>query len=99
MAGALRFIFRATPQPGGRAPDFIAAPRMSLSETLTDKRMIAFLVFWIALNAYFGLSSVKIAGEQGGIAWEAHIGGFLCGLFIFGAFDRGRRAGMSAFAS
>src|SRR6185295_9450443 len=34
MAGALRFIFRATLQPGGRAPDFIAAPRMSLSETL-----------------------------------------------------------------
>lgn len=88
MAGALRFIFRTKPEPGERAPDFIGAPRMSLGETLTDKRMIAFLVFWIALNAYFGLSAVKIAGEQGGIAWEAHIGGFLCGLFLFGAFDR-----------
>jgi membrane associated rhomboid family serine protease len=63
---------------------------MSLGETLTDRRMIAFLVFWVALNAYFGLSSVKIGGEQGGIAWEAHIGGFLCGLLLFGAFDRGR---------
>jgi membrane associated rhomboid family serine protease len=92
MAGALRFIFRAKPQPGERTPDFISAPRMSLAETLTDKRMLAFLLFWIALNAYFGLSSVKIAGEQGGIAWEAHIGGFLCGLFLFGAFDRERPA-------
>jgi membrane associated rhomboid family serine protease len=92
MAGALRFIFRAQRQPGERTPDFVTAPRMSLGETLTDKRMIAFLVFWIALNAYFGLSSVQIAGEQGGIAWEAHIGGFLCGLFVFGAFDRGRPA-------
>ena len=90
MAGALRFIFSAKPQPGERMPDFIAAPRMSLGETLTDRRMIAFLVFWVALNAYFGLSSVKIGGEQGGIAWEAHIGGFLCGLLLFGAFDRGR---------
>ncbi|MGZ9103442.1 MAG: rhomboid family intramembrane serine protease, partial [Rhodoplanes sp.] len=88
MAGALRFIFSAERQPGQRAPDFIGAPRMSLGETLTDKRMIAFLVFWVVLNAYFGLSSVKIAGEQGGIAWEAHIGGFLCGLLLFGAFDR-----------
>jgi membrane associated rhomboid family serine protease len=88
MAGALRFIFRAERQPGARTPDFVSAPRMSLGETLTDKRMIAFLIFWVALNAYFGLSSLKIAGEQGGIAWEAHIGGFLCGLFLFGAFDR-----------
>jgi membrane associated rhomboid family serine protease len=90
MAGALRFIFSAKPQPGERTPDFIAAPRMSLVETLTDKRMIAFLVFWVVLNAYFGVSSVKIGGEQGGIAWEAHIGGFLCGLLLFGAFDAGR---------
>ena len=92
IAGALRFIFSAERQPGQRAPDFIGAPRMSLGETLTDKRMIAFLVFWVVLNAYFGLSSVKIAGEQGGIAWEAHIGGFLCGLLLFGAFDREQHA-------
>ncbi len=63
---------------------------MSLGQTLSDKRMLAFLAFWVALNAYFGLSAVKIAGEQGSIAWEAHIGGFLCGLLIFGAFDRGK---------
>ena len=49
-----------------------------------------FLVLWVALNAYFGLSAVKIGGEEGGIAWEAHIGGFLCGLLIFGVFDAGR---------
>jgi membrane associated rhomboid family serine protease len=91
MAGALRFIFRAQRQPGERTPDFIGAPLMSLRDTLSDKRIIAFLIFWVVLNAYFGLSSVKIVGEQGGIAWEAHIGGFLCGLFAFGAFDRGRR--------
>ena len=63
---------------------------MSLGETLSDKRIVAFLVFWLALNAYFGLSPMRIAGEEGGIAWEAHIGGFLCGLLIFGAFDQGR---------
>jgi membrane associated rhomboid family serine protease len=89
MAGALRFIFRAQ-RPGLRTPDFLGAPLMSLKETLSDKRIVAFLIFWIALNAYFGLSAIRIAGEAGSIAWEAHIGGFLCGLLIFGAFDQGK---------
>jgi membrane associated rhomboid family serine protease len=40
------------------------------------------------INAYFGISAVRIAGQEGGIAWEAHIGGFLCGLLLFGVFDR-----------
>jgi membrane associated rhomboid family serine protease len=92
MAGALRFIFRAKRLPGESMPDFVGAPLMTLRQTLSDKRILAFLVFWVALNAYFGLSAVKIAGEQGSIAWEAHIGGFLCGLLIFGVFDRGRPA-------
>jgi membrane associated rhomboid family serine protease len=88
MAGALRFFFQATRLPRQRRPDFANAPLMSLRQTFSDKRMIAFLVFWVAINAYFGLSSIRIAGEEGGIAWEAHIGGFLCGLLLFGAFDR-----------
>ena len=92
MAGALRFVFRAQRLPGQRTPDFVGAPLMSLGQTLSDKRMVAFLLFWVALNAYFGLSAVRIAGEEGGIAWEAHIGGFLCGLLIFGAFDEGKPA-------
>ena len=91
MAGALRFFFRAESSPG-RRPDFANAPAMSLAETFGDRRLLAFLVFWVALNAYFGLSSVRIAGEEGGIAWEAHIGGFLCGLLIFGFFDWGGAA-------
>ncbi len=92
MAGALRFIFRAKRLPAQRTPDFLGAPLMSLGQTLSDKRILVILVFWVALNAYFGLSAVRIAGEQGGIAWEAHIGGFLCGLLIFGAFDQSKPA-------
>jgi membrane associated rhomboid family serine protease len=92
MAGVLRFMFRAQPSPGRRVPDFVTAPRMSLGQTLTDKRFLAVLLLWIALNAYFGLSGVGLTGDEGGIAWEAHIGGFLCGLLIFGAFDKAGRA-------
>ncbi len=92
MAGALRFIFRAKPAARRASAGF---HRRAAHEPRRDpdrQAHVAFLVFWVALNAYFGLSAVKIAGEQGGIAWEAHIGGFLCGLFLFGAFDRERPA-------
>jgi membrane associated rhomboid family serine protease len=90
MAGALRFIFRAPGTPSPRTVDFLSAPLMTLGQTLSDRRIIAFLVFWVAINAYFGISAVRIAGQEGGIAWEAHIGGFLCGLLLFGLFDKGR---------
>jgi membrane associated rhomboid family serine protease len=89
MAGALRFIFRAQRLRGERTPDFIHAPLMSLGQTLSDQRILLFLVFWVGINAYFGLGAVKIPGQEGGIAWEAHIGGFLCGLLLFGLFDKG----------
>jgi membrane associated rhomboid family serine protease len=92
MAGALRFIFKAQPLPGERAPDFIGAPLMTLRQSLRDRRILAFLAFWVAVNAYFGISAVRIAGQEGGIAWEAHIGGFLCGLLLFGLFDTGGAA-------
>jgi membrane associated rhomboid family serine protease len=99
MAGALRFFFNAKPLPGERVPDYGRAPTMSLARTLSDKRMLAILAIWIAMNAYFGISAVQIGGQEGNIAWEAHIGGFLCGLFVFGAFDQGGRTGERALVS
>jgi len=92
MAGALRFIFSAQREPGERLPDFSRSPLASLGQTLRDHRIIGFLIFWVVLNAYFGLTSVSFSGASDGIAWEAHIGGFLCGLLTFGLFDRSRVA-------
>ena len=91
MAGALRFIFFAKPRLGESRPDFFGAPLASLGTTFSDRRMVAFMLFWLAINVYFGLTSIGIGGSEGGVAWEAHIGGFVCGLLIFGFFDkRGR---------
>jgi membrane associated rhomboid family serine protease len=87
MAGALRFIFFARREPGERAPDFSRAPLADLSTTLRDHRIVGFLIFWLVLNAYFGLTSVSFGGASDEIAWEALIGGFLCGLLTFGLFD------------
>lgn len=90
MAAALRFIFSAGPRRGELAFDFERAPLWSLGRTLSDYRILFFLIFWVSLNVYFGLSSISFGGSEGSIAWEAHIGGFLCGLLTFGFFDRGR---------
>jgi membrane associated rhomboid family serine protease len=87
MAGALRFVFTAQSPPARRASDLLSAPLMPLGETVRDPRILLFLALWVAINAYFGLSAVRIAGQEGGIAWEAHIGGFLFGLLTFGFFD------------
>lgn len=95
MAAALRFIFGARPQRGGQPPDFARVPLESLSKTLSDRRILLVLAFWIVLNAVFGLGVVSIAGTEGRIAWEAHIGGFLLGLLCFGYFDHGAKAVVS----
>jgi membrane associated rhomboid family serine protease len=90
MAGAIRFIFRFNPGPGRGATDVTTAPLASLGQTLTDPRILLFLLIWVVLNIAFGLSALPIAGvpAQGSVAWEAHIGGFLFGLLCFGLFDR-----------
>lgn len=88
MAAALRFVFGARPR--GEV-DLAQVPLESLSKTLTDRRILVVLGFWVALNIVFGLGVVSIAGTEGDIAWEAHIGGFLFGLLCFGFFDTGSK--------
>lgn len=99
MAGALRFIFFAKPRPGESKPDFFGVPLASLGQTFSDRRIVAFMLFWLVLNVYFGVTSFGIDGSDGGVAWEAHIGGFVCGLLIFGFFDRRSRSDETLAAS
>jgi len=89
MAGALRFFFNMRwSGPGAAPPDLTQVPLASLGETFRDRRIVLFLVIWIVLNVVFGLIPQPLIGAGGGIAWEAHIGGFVCGLLSFGFFDR-----------
>jgi len=91
MAAAMRFVF----QNGGplgvwRDGDSAAyrVPAAPLSVTLRDKRFLMFVAVWIGLNALFGLGTISLGGEDGQeIAWQAHIGGFFAGLFLFNVFD------------
>jgi membrane associated rhomboid family serine protease len=101
MAAALRFVFQQGGPLGLWRGDVDSnayrVPAASLLQTLRDPRFLIFLGVWLGLNAAFGLGSVPI-GEQGQeIAWQAHIGGFLAGFFLFNAFDPiGRRASAAA---
>ena len=49
------------------------------------------LGFWIVLQLFSGIGSIMSSTDQGGIAYMAHIGGFVAG-FILAFFLRKRRS-------
>lgn len=93
MAGAVRFMFGAGRAVVAMPDDLEDVPLAGIRETLTNGKFLLFLAIWVMLNILFGLGGMQLDGAGGSIAWEAHIGGFLCGLFVFGLFDRGARRG------
>ena len=53
-------------------------------------RAIVFLGFWFVTQLYSGLFSLRVpSGTMGGVAWWAHIGGFLFGVAAAKVFDQG----------
>lgn len=91
MGGAARFIFLA-PGPlgalqGGVPNDQAPRAQATLLQSLSDKRTLIFVGLWVGLNFLFGISGLSPNGATVSIAWEAHLGGFLAGLLLFGFFD------------
>lgn len=91
MAAAARFAF----QPGGpmrrggqaRGPGLYQMPALPLSRVFADRQAMPFLLAWFVINLVTGIGAVPLGLSDSGIAWEAHIGGFLAGLVLFGWFD------------
>ncbi len=88
MGGAFRFLFSAFDDGGPEAfrGDQRQIRRMSLRELFLDRRAQLAIGFWIVINFVTALLAPWIT-SAGGIAWEAHLGGFLFGLLAFGLFD------------
>ena len=90
MAAAMRFSFqRGGPLSLlGRADDSAyRVPAIPLRSVLSDARVVLFVAVWFGINILFGLGSLPITGSGQSVAWQAHIGGFLAGLFLFSWFD------------
>jgi len=87
MAATARFAF----SPGGPLGDApkksYDAPAEPLTAILRNRRAMAFLLVWFAVNLVFGLAGGLMPGVSGAIAWQAHIGGFLAGLLLFPLLD------------
>ncbi len=58
---------------------------------LRRKTVISFVMIWLIFTVAFGIFPLFLPEDAGGIAWEAHIGGFLAGFVLIAFFDgRGR---------
>lgn len=82
MGAAARFGFRRVTfysRTGRQIPAF-GGPILSVAATLQNRMVLTFLGFWLIINVMTGIYSTA-PGELSGIAWEAHIGGFVAGFF------------------
>jgi membrane associated rhomboid family serine protease len=55
--------------------------------TIVDVPAVLFLIFWFISQLYSGLFAMQ-GGSSSGIAWWAHIGGFIFGLIMVSFFRR-----------
>jgi membrane associated rhomboid family serine protease len=89
MGASFRFLFGAlhSADPDAIAGESYQPPLLSLRDTLTDRRLLSFILGWTGLNILFAWGAAELADGMN-IAWEAHLGGFYAGLLLFGWFDR-----------
>lgn len=92
MACVARFAFvpyGPLGRPRSEHPGAYFLPSLSIFGMIKNAQAASFLAIWFAINLLFGLGSGVMDGEAG-IAWEAHIGGFIAGLFVFPLLDPAR---------
>jgi membrane associated rhomboid family serine protease len=94
MAAATRFVFQpGAPLGGGFGYDLshgdgaFRRRALSLADILRDRRALTFLGIWFVFNYLSGVGAIPAGPEQATVAWQAHVGGFLVGLFFFRFFD------------
>ncbi|MCP4314821.1 MAG: rhomboid family intramembrane serine protease [Hyphomicrobiales bacterium] len=86
MGAAARFAF-----PLNMRFDRLRAhllPLQSLQQAMMNRTVITYVAIWFAINAIAAFGFAAGAEEGAQIAWEAHIGGFLFGFFLFPLFDQ-----------
>jgi membrane associated rhomboid family serine protease len=87
MGAAARFVFPV----GGfyqADPAYDPPPLQDFREMISNRQTMAFVAIWFASNLLMGLGGQTFGFSEAPIAWEAHIGGFLAGLFLAPIFDQ-----------
>ena len=66
--------------------------RVIMMRMLTTVPAIVAIGIWFAFQLISGLGMLGGGAQQGGVAYGAHIGGFIAGLVLIKMFDRGHAA-------
>jgi membrane associated rhomboid family serine protease len=64
---------------------------------LTDVPAYVAIGIWFAFQLISGLGVLGGGSQQGGVAYAAHVGGFIAGLVLIKLFDKGRGARAPAY--
>lgn len=89
MGAAALFVFE---RRRGWGEGDVLAGRASLASLLRNRSALLFLGTWFAINLLVGLAAGPLGIVDGGVAWQAHIGGLVGGLLAFPYLDPvGRR--------
>lgn len=88
MGAAGRFAFNTAGGGRGLRSD---GPTLSLVESLSDRNFLIFSLVWLVMNYVIGSGIVPFLASGAGIAWEAHVGGFLAGILLFSFFEPTQR--------
>lgn len=89
MGAAARFGFRRVTVWGndGRQTPAFGGELLSVAASFQNRTVLTFVGFWFVINILTGLYSVA-PGDLSGIAWQAHIGGFVAGYIAIIWLDR-----------
>ncbi|MCC2110830.1 MAG: rhomboid family intramembrane serine protease [Hyphomicrobiales bacterium] len=90
MAAAMRFVFQSGgPLRGLRRndPAGFKRPALPLARMFADRRAVVFMLVFFAINLLVAATGGPLVEEGVQVAWQAHIGGFIAGIFLFPFFD------------
>ncbi|MFD2678566.1 rhomboid family intramembrane serine protease [Camelimonas lactis] len=87
MGAAVRFAFNVRGGLFGGPASVHLARADSLVDTFRNRRAMMFAGAWFVTNILFGVLARPLGVSESIVAWQAHIGGFLTGMLLFGLFD------------